>query len=202
MVINNKHIMLLGVFSILALGAEPAFAQGNIVNMFANGLASFEALIRLVKLSAAIIGLFLIVNSIYKFSQMGTDPKITAKIPITMFLCGVGIFAVVATSGVLTNTLAVGENGPGKLLINAGNIKGSAVTAQGLLAIVTFIRLLGYIAFVRGWIIINDYAQGKQQASLAKGLTHLIGGVFAINITATAGILANTFAPGVPTPFN
>lgn len=202
MVINNKHIMLLGVFGVLALGSQPALAQGNIVNMFANGLASFEALIRLVKLTAAVIGLFLVVNSIYKFSQMGTDPKITAKVPITMFFCGIGIFAVVATSGVLTNTLAVGENGPGKLLINAGNIKGSAVTAQGLLAIVTFIRLLGYIAFIRGWIIINDYAQGKQQASLAKGLTHLGGGVFAINITATAGMLANTFAPGVPTPFN
>lgn len=202
MVINNKYIMLLGAFGVLALGSEPALAQGNIVNMFANGLASFEALIRLVKLTAAIIGLFLIVNSIYKFSQMGTDPKITAKIPITMFLCGVGIFAVVATSGVLTNTLAVGTNGPGELFVKESNIKGSDITRQGLLSIVTFIRLLGYIAFIRGWIIINDYAQGKQQASLGKGLTHLIGGVFAINITATAGVLANTFAPGVPTPFN
>lgn len=201
MVINNKYIMLLGAFGVLALGSEPALAQGSIVNMFANGLASFEALIRLVKLTAAIIGLFLVINSIYKFSQMGTDPKITAKIPITMFLCGVGIFAVVATTGVLTNTLAVGENGPGELLVKATNIKGADITKQGLLSIVTFIRLLGYIAFIRGWIIINDYAQGKQQASLGKGLTHLIGGVFAINITATAGMLANTFAPGVPTPF-
>lgn len=201
---NNKKIMLLGLAGLLTFTAQPAFAQatGNIVNMFANGMDSFNALIQLVKVGAGIIGLFLIINSIYKFSQMGTDPKITAKIPITMFFCGVGIFAVVATSGVLTNTLAVGVNGPGKLFINEANIKGDKITAQGLLAIVTFIRLLGYIAFVRGWIIINDYAQGKQQASLAKGLTHLCGGVFAINITATAGILATTFAPGVPTPFN
>lgn len=202
MVINNKKMIIFGILGLLAFGAEPAFAQGSIVNMFANGLASFEALIRLVKLTAAIIGLFLIINSIYKFSQMGSDPKITAKIPIVMFLCGVGIFAVVATTGVITNTLAVGTNGPGKLLINSANIKGGEVTAQALLAIVTFIRLLGYIAFIRGWIIINDYSQGKQQASLAKGLTHLCGGVFAINITNTAGLLANTFAPGVPTPFN
>lgn len=199
---NNKKIMwILG--GLLALSAQSAFAAPTtIVDMFANGQASFDALIKLVKYAAIVIGVFLVVNSVYKFSQMGSDPKMTAKIPLTMFFCGIGIFAMVATSGVLTNTLAIGTNGPGKLFINGGNINGGQVTEAGLMAILTFIRLLGYIAFIRGWIIINDYAQGKQQASLAKGLTHLIGGVFAINISATAAILANTFAPGVPTPFN
>lgn len=197
---NNKWVLISLLTIMFGFISQPAFAQTNIVSMFGNAISSFDALIRLVKMVSIIIGIFLVISAIYKLTQIGSDPRLTAKVPIVMFFCGIGIFAMVATSGVLTNTLALGTSGPGELFLPQSTNRASAATRQGLLAILTFIRLLGYIAFVRGWLIINDVAQGKQGASLAKGLTHLVGGVFAINISLTAAILANTFAPGVPVP--
>ena len=55
------------------------------------------------------------------------------------------------------------------------------------------IEFIGFIAFVRGWIIIaNTTQQQSQPGSFAKGLIHIIGGVFAINIWGTFKVLQAT----------
>jgi hypothetical protein len=90
-------------------------------------------------------------------------------------------------------------SGPGNILVQGG----SGVTAQAqaaMVGVLTFIRLIGYIAFIRGWLLINQAGQGKD-GTLGRGITHIFGGAAAINVQITAGILANTFAPGVPMPF-
>ena len=49
--------------------------------------------------------------------------------------------------------------------------------------IVMYIQLVGFIAFVRGWFILSSAASpgGAQQGAFSKGLTHIIGGIIAIN---------------------
>lgn len=49
-------------------------------------------------------------------------------------------------------------------------------------AAVAFFWLIGIVAFVRGWFIIKDVADGDQQASLMAGCTHIIGGALAVNL--------------------
>lgn len=194
---KNLIVGLISAIAILTFTPE-AHAQTDIGAMFANGQASFEALIRLVKFSAYIVGIFLVMGSIFKFSQLGSNPQLQAKTPITMFVAGIGIFALIGTVSIATQTLAMGS-GPGDILLkNTGGW--TAQTMAAITGVLTFIRLIGYIAFIRGWLLINQYGMGKE-GTLGKGLTHIFGGVAAINATITAGILANTFAPGVPMPF-
>lgn len=197
---NNKiKILFLLVLGLVIL-PQPAFAQSSSVSlssMFANFSSSAEALITLVKYSAYVIGIFLVVGSIFKFSQLGQG-QMTAKTPLTMFFCGIGIFALTSTVSIATQTMAMGD-GPGTILMPSSGGFG-ATTAQALYGVLVFVRLVGYIAFIRGWLLLNQYGQGKD-GTLGRGLTHIFGGVAAINITVTAKILANTFAPGLPLPF-
>ena len=67
--------------------------------------------------------------------------------------------------------------------------------ANIILAIESFIQLVGYIGVARGITILNNMSKGKPDASLGKGLTHIVGGVLASNIILTFSILSATFLP-------
>lgn len=189
---KTSLILLIG----LAVLNQAAYAQApSIGTMFASGTASFAALTKLVQFSSYLIGIFLVLGSIFKFSQLGSNPQMTAKTPITMFFVGVAIFALTGSINVVSQTLAMG-NGPGNALMPAPAGINASVSAA-MLGVMTFIRLIGYVAFIRGWLMLNAAGQGKE-GMINRGLTHICGGVACINIGIFAKILANTFAPGVP----
>jgi hypothetical protein len=60
---------------------------------------------------------------------------------------------------------------------------------EGLLV---FVMLVGYIAFMRGWFVLKDFADGKQGATVAQGLTFLFAGTLAINLGELINALGNT----------
>jgi len=64
-----------------------------------------------------------------------------------------------------------------------------------------FVMIVGYIAFIRGWFVLKNFADGQQGATLAQGLTFLFGGAVAINlgefvnaVTNTVGVTGLTFS--------
>lgn len=60
--------------------------------------------------------------------------------------------------------------------------------------IVKYVKLVGLIAFIRGWVILSKMGHaGAQPGSMGKGLIHVIGGVLLLNIVDTFNILAETF---------
>lgn len=64
--------------------------------------------------------------------------------------------------------------------------------------IVSYLKLVGIIAFLRGWIILSKMGHsGSQPGSLGKGITHVIGGLLLINIVDTAKLLGHTLGYAV-----
>lgn len=55
-----------------------------------------------------------------------------------------------------------------------------------------FVILVGYIAFIRGWFVLKNFADGQQGATLAQGLTFLFGGAVAINLGELVNAVTNT----------
>ncbi len=55
-----------------------------------------------------------------------------------------------------------------------------------------FVMLVGYIAFIRGWLVLKNFADGQQGATLAQGLTFLVGGAVAINLGELVNAITNT----------
>ncbi len=59
--------------------------------------------------------------------------------------------------------------------------------------LVLYIQFLGFLSFIKGWFIMSHSAgQGAQAGSFAKALTHIIGGIIAINFVGVAKIISNT----------
>lgn len=192
----NKKFIPLIILGLCILTPQ-AFAQSaSISTMFAAGTASFAAITKLVQYSSYLIGIFLIIGSIFKFSQLGSNQQLTAKTPIVMFLVGTGIFALTGSISIVSQTLSMGTVGPGNALMPATTGLDASVSAA-MTGVLTFIKMIGYVAFIRGWLMLNAAGQGKE-GMINRGLTHLGGGVACINIPIFAKILAATFAPGIP----
>lgn len=59
-------------------------------------------------------------------------------------------------------------------------------------ALMAFVMMVGYIAFIRGWFVLKSFADGNQSATIAQGLTFLIGGTLAINLGDLINMLQKT----------
>lgn len=59
-------------------------------------------------------------------------------------------------------------------------------------SVMIFVALVGFIAFMRGWFVLKAYADGQQQASVAQGMTFLLGGTMAINLGHLINFVQNT----------
>lgn len=54
------------------------------------------------------------------------------------------------------------------------------------------VQLIGTISFIRGWIMLTHLANPSQQNSFGKAMTHIVGGLMAVNIQGTIDILKGT----------
>jgi intracellular multiplication protein IcmC len=60
-------------------------------------------------------------------------------------------------------------------------------------ALTVIIQTIGLYAFVRGWIMIaRSAATGQPPNGTGKGLTHVFGGILAVNIVGTIELVNNT----------
>lgn len=57
----------------------------------------------------------------------------------------------------------------------------------------TIIQFIGFVAFIRGWILLTAYGSQTGQPVIGKAIAHIIGGLLAINIYATWDLMRNTF---------
>jgi intracellular multiplication protein IcmC len=59
--------------------------------------------------------------------------------------------------------------------------------------LVLYIQFVGLLSFVKGWFILSKSAgHGAQPGTVSKGITHIIGGIIAINFISAVNIISNT----------
>jgi intracellular multiplication protein IcmC len=58
--------------------------------------------------------------------------------------------------------------------------------------VVYYMQFIGFIAFIRGWIIVAHSHHGGEQNSLTKGIIHIVGGILAINFLPLVQAVTNT----------
>ncbi len=65
-------------------------------------------------------------------------------------------------------------------------------------AILYLVQVIGLIAFIRGWLYMAKSQQQGAQGGFGKGLTHVFGGLLAMNIVGTATMISNTLGVTLP----
>ncbi len=71
---------------------------------------------------------------------------------------------------------------------------GSSTQWHNSLTIVgLFVQFVGLLAFIRGWMILSNLGKQGGQPAFGKGMTHVIGGILAMNIWGTVRLFSSAF---------
>lgn len=157
--------------------------------------AQIPALIRLVVAIAYLTGMIMIVIGIGKLKAYGHQTVMSSSHAsftpsLVYFLIGTILMFFPTMVNVGTNSVMTG----GGDVAYSYNISTAGFGYANLFsAIISIIHLVGYIAFLRGWLMLVRLGNHAQAGTLSKGLVHIIGGIMAINIISTWEVIKVSF---------
>lgn len=204
---HSKYISII----LLLLFASPASAADihSILNNLRNIIIPLTALALVISFIAGVIMIFKALTMMKKFGMMMTMQSQPGELggPLMYLLVGTILVYLPTSTDMVMNTLFesgnslfgtggvnYGEMGKGSDIL--GYSTGGSVEQQwGDLAntLVLYIQFLGFISFIKGWLILSKIAApGQQPGSLGKGFTHVIGGICLVNIVGVTSIIRNT----------
>jgi intracellular multiplication protein IcmC len=158
-------------------------------------IETIEAFRTLIFALAYLVGFFTVILAIYKAKDHVESPQQTPfRAPVVYFIVGVCcIYMPEFIKGMLQtfyDSSTITAFSYGQQQGQDGNEFYAAVRA-----IVMFVQLVGLIGFFRGILLLKALGQngGQNQNGFGQALTHIIGGILAINVVMTAGLIASTF---------
>lgn len=155
----------------------------------------------LIKGAAYILGLVFAFKALYSLKTYGEARTMMSqhgsiKEPLTYLFVAAVLLILPNTLETLLSATFGSPNILGYAPMNSQNQTLNTLMGGGSEAgrsIVIVIQTIGYIAFVRGWMLVAQASsQGGQPGTMGKGFIHVIGGILAINIVGTLQIVNNT----------
>lgn len=160
---------------------------------------SFDSLLQLVGGASFVIGVFLVVKGLMLYRSFGMHMASQGKQEHAAALVAILVGAVLIYLPTTINTglqtiFGTTSTNAAADMIGYSSIATTASWRKLMNVLQNYIQLIGYIAFVRGWLILSKLGHaGGQPGNMGKGLTHIIAGIILVNIVASINILANTF---------
>ena len=187
--------MMIGVGIIIALfpGLAQAASGVDAIQMLTNLSRSYPALWFMLTGACYVIGFAFAMRGVYYLKQYGEMRTMMAsntslKTPIAFFIVAAVLIYTPAGFHILSRTV-FGYSSP---LAYSDVTSGMNPVVLG--AITGLVSIIGLIAFIRGWLILVANAEHPGgQATLGKALTHIIGGLLAMNILGVVDIIWSTF---------
>jgi intracellular multiplication protein IcmC len=172
----------------------------NFTDAIYNFSLAFDSLEKLIGGVAYVMGLGMVIKGVIdlKNSHIGAQAG-HSKAGASIFNIAIGSVLLYLPSSMSAGLVSVFGNdsisSAGSLFAYSSITSGSAKWSSLLNVLQKYIQLIGYIAFIRGFILIakEGRSPGQQHAGYAKPVTHIIAGVLLVNIVSTLNILASTF---------
>mgnify|MGYP001216193714 CR=1 FL=1 len=136
-------------------------------------------------------GVVLAVRAAYKLKLHSDNP---AHNPVSSagisFLIAACFLSLPQAAEAIRGTLGLSSLGSSALAYTKANHSGMAIEA----AVYVYAAFFGYIAVIRGLFLFNKMGeQSKRGDELGRGMTHLVGGVCATNLSEIVGWLKALF---------
>jgi len=201
---NCKQILSgLCLFMGFAFFVMPLYAQSSLMSniylpspgtMLANIQQQIPNLMRLVTAVAYVMGFVLVALGIVQLkhagemrTQMSYEHNLTK--PIMFIIIGGLLIYLPSAVQVGLSTFWAQPNPYGYLASMSGQWQ------QAINICYAIVQFIGVIAFIRGLLLLTHVGHGGHQDALARGVTHIIGGILCINmyefvqvILATIGV--------------
>lgn len=164
-----------------------------IVNLMSNMLAPTIAVVGWLGFVAGIIFVFIGISRLMQTEQQGARGP-TGIGTIGTFVIAGCLFSLNSIIAFINNTLFDSSvlTTNGTLQYSAGLEGASGHVHAVISAIIAFSIILGWISVARGLFIVRDVGEGNSQASMMAAITHLIGGVLAINLGSVINAVQKT----------
>lgn len=164
----------------------------NLTAMLTSLNSTIPAFMQMVAGAAYVMGISFTASAIYHMKVYGEARTMMAtqtglKQPVTyIFVAAMLFYLPTSVNSVMLTTF--GYDNP----LAYGEWSGGSV-GLATMVFLQIIRLIGLIAFVKGWVLLaRSSQQGAQPGQFGKAMVHILGGIFAINIVGTTNMLANT----------
>jgi len=178
----------------LLLFALPAHAfsvsSASATEMLQSIALQVPNLMRLITASAYVIGMYFIIIGVVSLKHMGElrtmmSHEHTFKTPLVQLTIGTLLLYLPSSIQSGLTTFWTAPNPYGYLTLQDQ-------WSQFAYTCLSLIQLFGVLAFIRGLVILNQLSGHHQQGALGRGLTHIIGGIFCINIYQFAQVIMVT----------
>jgi hypothetical protein len=190
-----------GITSFTSATLSPGGLDKMVVDVMSNIAGPIEGLLTAFSYLAGIALLLVAISRLTK--RMEDGPRGPAGFGTIMtFLASGALFSFGDSMGAFTSTVFGDTSLMTNIGINANvivNATDRARVEKVLEGVEVFVMIVGYIAFIRGWFVLKNFADGQQGATLAQGLTFLFGGTLAINLGELINALQTTVGVGAMT---
>ena len=142
-----------------------------------------------------VIGLGLCLAAVMKLKKYGTRTafmhvEMSMVGPFLQFFIGVGLFYMPNFISALNVTLFASSE-------IAATIMGYSTSSEDfqtyVIPILGVIQIIGIISFIRGWAMLAKATNpGQQPGAISKGITHIVGGILAVNIYTFIDVIYQT----------
>lgn len=188
--LQNKSLLKTFRFLLLFIATIwvlPVYAQEIKVtslsaqDMLVNIASQIPNLMKLLTAIAYVMGMFFIFNGLLKLKHYGEQRTMMSQEhnlagPILLITIGVLLLYLPTSVQVGVSTFWTEPN-------PYGYLKEEDQWAQFFNICYLIVQFVGTIAFIRGLVILSQLSQHSGgQGAFGKGLTHIIGGIFCINI--------------------
>lgn len=190
---NLKAVIEIVLF--LALFSLPTLTQAVTADqMLANINAQLPALYKLVTGFGYLVGFFFVIVGIHKLKEFGNGTmqsnRLAMKEPLAYIIIGSMLIYFPSTLSVMLASVY----GTSAISPYVGYGVAQSTFNEIGATIVGIVQFVGIVSFIRGLMMLHKVGVGDSQqgGSFNKGLTHLIGGIIAMNIIQFGHILSTT----------
>ncbi|MBT4884975.1 MAG: hypothetical protein HON55_02360 [Legionellales bacterium] len=189
-----KYIYLLLLLSSQTYAASVDLT--TLTDLFENLNSSMDAIWQMLTAVAYLTGFSMTCSAIYRLKKFGERTAFMHNskgllAPSALFIIGVFLMWSPKFIDIMVFSLFGGSV---QSTLSWENNSSGIDWAEAIAPMIETIQVIGFIAFIRGWILVTRCTgEQSQPGSVSKGLIHVIGGTLAINITGTMDVLSNTF---------
>lgn len=183
---------LLLFFILMSYFTSGYAAVPTAAEMLQNIADQLPNIMKLVTAIAYVMGMFFIINGILKLKQYGEQRTMMSgehhlSRPIIALVIGTALLYLPSAVQVGMSTFWANPN-------PYGYLDNQDPWLQTINSALIVFQLFGVISFIRGLVIISHLAGhgGNQPGTLAKGLVHIVAGIFCINIYQFTQMVAAT----------
>lgn len=143
---------------------------------------NLDPIMTMIGACAYMVGVIFILSGVYQLKKAGMNENGSETPTKALVIMGIGILLIYLPGSINTLSITAFGSGSHNPLGYTQAADMSAKVASAMAVIYKFIGIAGIAAFVYGCVILKGTTEGRNDASLGKGMWHLIGGVGAIHL--------------------